>query len=188
MSGPNFRPNVHPASFFLLSFLQVRGRCLVCADGATSRLATKLGYCTEAPEGVCTRAFVKGGTHNTNFDGVCFYPRESLPGYAAIFKHPNDELNFCYYLIPTGKNGQCGGVKESDLARLHNEALTKDPFISKALGDKFEIERMRAASLRLGGQVRLSICCFVLLFSLHDLTMNLFIGFFPYFLQFFQDF
>ncbi|KXZ48066.1 hypothetical protein GPECTOR_30g161 [Gonium pectorale] len=47
----------------------VKGRTLVCADGATSRLATKLGYCTEAPKGVCTRAFIEGGTHNTNFDG-----------------------------------------------------------------------------------------------------------------------
>lgn len=28
--------------------------------------------------------------------GVCFYQRESLPGYSAIFKHPNEELNFCY--------------------------------------------------------------------------------------------
>lgn len=83
----------------------VRARVLVCADGATSRLATKLGYCTEPPKGVCSRAFVEGGTHNTNFDGVCFYPRWSLPGYAAIFRHPNDELNYCYYLIPCGKVG-----------------------------------------------------------------------------------
>ncbi len=43
--------------------------------------------------------------------GVCFYQRESLPGYSAIFKHPNEELNFCYYLIPCGdKPGQCGNV------------------------------------------------------------------------------
>jgi len=61
----------------------VKGRQLVVADGATSKLATKLGYCTEPPRGVCTRAFVEGGTHNTNFDGVCFYPKWSLPGYAA---------------------------------------------------------------------------------------------------------
>ena len=33
--------------------------------------------------------------------------------YAAIFKHAKDELGFCYYLIPCGKddkNGQCGNV------------------------------------------------------------------------------
>ena len=45
--------------------------------------------------------------------GVCFYQRESLPGYSAIFRHPNDELNFCYYLIPCGKDGMCGDVKAS---------------------------------------------------------------------------
>ncbi len=45
-----------------------------------------MGYCTEAPKGVCSRAFVEKGTHNTNFDGVCFYPKWSLPGYAAIFR------------------------------------------------------------------------------------------------------
>lgn len=186
---------------------------LVCADGATSRLATKLGYCTEPAKGVCSRAFVEGGTHNVNYDGVCFYPRWSLPGYAAIFRHPNDELNYCYYLIPCGKDGMCGDVKvrqcsawtagnlpcwpmlpaghscadgylaclvrlspiavacnappallahrvpaapcppqESDLPRLHNEAMKRDPFISQSLGPDFKIERMRAASLRLGGQ------------------------------------
>jgi len=54
---------------------------------------------------------VEGATHNTNFDGVCFYPKWSLPGYAAIFRHPNDELNYCYYLIPCGKEGWCGDVK-----------------------------------------------------------------------------
>eukprot|EP00878_Enallax_costatus_P002001 GHUV01002165.1.p1 GENE.GHUV01002165.1~~GHUV01002165.1.p1 ORF type:complete len:505 (+),score=139.44 GHUV01002165.1:44-1516(+) len=130
----------------------VKGRVLVCADGATSQLATKLGYCTEAPRGVCSRAFVEGGTHNAKFDGVCFYPKWSLPGYAALFKHPNDELNYCYYLIPCGKEGYCGDVKESDLARLHNDAIQKDPFISAALGPNAKLERMRAASLRLGSQ------------------------------------
>jgi 2-polyprenyl-6-methoxyphenol hydroxylase-like FAD-dependent oxidoreductase len=63
----------------------VKARLLVCADGATSPLATKLGYCTEAPKGICSRAFITGN-HHTNFDGVCFYQRESLPGYSAIFR------------------------------------------------------------------------------------------------------
>ena len=44
---------------------------------------------------------------------MCFYQRESLPGYSAIFRHPNDELNYCYYLIPCGKDGMCGDVKAS---------------------------------------------------------------------------
>lgn len=73
----------------------------------------------------------------------------------AIFRHPNDELNFCYYLIPCGLNkskGQCGVVDEADLARLHAEAVARDPFISAALGPNAKLERMRAASLRMGGQ------------------------------------
>lgn len=131
---------------------------LVIADGATSKLAMQMGYCTEPPKGVCSRAFIEGGTHNVDFDGaslpsvtslfsanyarppvwalntqcskvlrpsfgkpqtflciagVCFYQRESLPGYSAIFRHPNDELNFCYYLIPCGKDGMCGDVSVS---------------------------------------------------------------------------
>jgi geranylgeranyl reductase family protein len=134
---------------------QVTARLLVCADGATSPLATKLGYCTEAPRGICSRAFVEGGSHNCNYDGVCFYQRESLPGYSAIFRHPNNELNFCYYLIPTpgvGGADQCGMVKESDLARLHNDAIKNDPYISRSLGPNPKIERMKAASLRLGCQ------------------------------------
>ncbi|KAL6749979.1 hypothetical protein V8C86DRAFT_2824776 [Haematococcus lacustris] len=135
---------------------KVQGRVLIIADGATSKLATKLGYCTQPPKGVCSRAFVEGGTHNTNFDGVCFYPKWSLPGYAAIFRHPNDELNYCYYLIPCGKDGYCGDVKESDLARLHNDAIKNDPFISNALGPNAKLERMRVASLRVGGQGLLS--------------------------------
>jgi flavin-dependent dehydrogenase len=65
---------------------KVVARVLVIADGATSKLATKLGYCTEVAKGISSRAFVEGGTHNTNFDGVCFYPKWSLPGYAAIFR------------------------------------------------------------------------------------------------------
>eukprot|EP00048_Salpingoeca_helianthica_P025060 m.37431 g.37431 ORF g.37431 m.37431 type:complete len:489 (+) comp9810_c1_seq1:3987-5453(+) len=130
---------------------QVQARLLVCADGATSSLATKLGYCTEAPRGVCSRAYVEGGTHRADFDGVCFYQRESLPGYSAIFRHPNDELNYCYYLIPT-HGDRCGNVGEDDLRRLHEDAITKDPFISAALGPGAKIERMKAASLRLGGQ------------------------------------
>jgi flavin-dependent dehydrogenase len=65
--------------------------------------------------------------------------------------HPNNELNYCYYLIPT-HDDYCGQVKESDLPRLHNDALTKDPFISRAIGPDAVIERMKAAPLRLGGQ------------------------------------
>ncbi len=45
-----------------------------------------------------------------------------------------------------------GSLQESDLARLHNDAIKNDPFISAALGPTAKIERMKAASLRLGSQ------------------------------------
>ena len=60
------------------------------------------------------------------------------PGYAALFKHPNDELNYCVYLIPGNPK-----VVPEDLPKWHDQLL-KDPFVSKALGDKFKIERMKA--------------------------------------------
>ena len=67
--------------------------------------------------------------------GVCFYQRESLPGYSAIFRHPNDELNYCYYLIPCGKDGMCGDVKvrmsPHSLATSH-DATSVDMLISVA--------------------------------------------------------
>ena len=44
------------------------------------------------------------------------------------------------------------GLQESDLKRLHEGAIKNDPYIAKALGPNAEIERMKAASLRLGGQ------------------------------------
>ena len=60
----------HPARICKLQGESVRARVLLCADGATSKLASHMGYCTEPPRGVCSRAFVEGGTHNTDFDGA----------------------------------------------------------------------------------------------------------------------
>ena len=135
------------------SGVAIKGRVLVCADGSTSALATQLGYCTAPPQGISSRAYISN--NNTEFDGACFYPRWSLPGYAAIFRHADGDLGYCYYLIPCGKNaanGQMGHVTADDLKRLHEEGITKDPFISRAMGPNPRCQRMRAASLRLGGQ------------------------------------
>ena len=38
------------------------------------------------------------------------------------------------------------------MARLHNDAIQNDPFVSRALGPAPDIERMKASSLRIGGQ------------------------------------
>nr|KAG5713130.1 hypothetical protein BaRGS_007657 [Batillaria attramentaria] len=124
-----------------------KSRVLVCADGAPSRLATQLGIVTRPPDSTCSRAFVEGGTHCFDADGVVFYNKELLPGYCALFRHPNDELNFCCYIIPGNPR-----VKSEELADWHKFILEKDPSIVKALGDNYKIERMKAASLRLGGE------------------------------------
>lgn len=67
-----------------------------------------------------------------------WYLGRLLPGYAALFKHPNDELNYCCYLIPGNPL-----VTNDDLAYWHEYLIKEDPNVSKALGNKFKIERMR---------------------------------------------
>jgi len=100
----------------------------------------------EPPNGVCSRAFVEGGTHKFDADGVVFYDTDLLPGYAAIFRHPNDELNYCCYLIPGNPK-----VTNDTLNFWHHELMKKQPYLQKALGNDYKIERMKAAALRLGG-------------------------------------
>ena len=39
-----------------------------------------------------------------------------------------------------------------DLKRLHEDAIKHDPFISRAMGPNPKVDRMRAGSLRVGGQ------------------------------------
>ena len=68
-------------------------------------------------------------------------------GYAALFRHQGDELNYCVYIIPG--NPKC--TPES-LAHWHDHLAKEDPNISRALGNNFKMERMKAASLRLGGE------------------------------------
>jgi len=124
-----------------------KARILVCADGAPSKLGTQLGYIKGPPTGTCSRAFVEGGTHKFKADGVVFYNPGLLPGYAALFRHPNDELNYCCYIIPGNPK-----VTNDDLSYWHEYLITKDANVSRALGKNFKIERMKGGSLRLGGE------------------------------------
>lgn len=124
-----------------------KARVLVCADGAPSRLGTQLGLITRPPDSTCSRAYVEGRTHKFKADGVVFYNKEMLPGYSALFRHPNDELNYCVYIIPGNPK-----VTPDDLKYWHEYLQTNDPNISRALGGEAKIERMNAASLRLGGE------------------------------------
>eukprot|EP01113_Clastostelium_recurvatum_P041622 TRINITY_DN663_c0_g1_i2.p1 TRINITY_DN663_c0_g1~~TRINITY_DN663_c0_g1_i2.p1 ORF type:complete len:505 (-),score=131.11 TRINITY_DN663_c0_g1_i2:89-1603(-) len=119
-------------------------RVLVCADGSPSKLARQLGLVHTEPNGVCSRQYIQNNTH-FKYDGVVFYPRSLLPGYCAIIREARGELNYLTYIIPGGP------AKDEDLNRLHHEYMESDPFISKALGPNPQAERMKAASLRLGG-------------------------------------
>jgi len=119
-------------------------RLLVCADGSPSALARKLKIVEGEPQGMCSRAYVKDNTL-FNCDGLIFYPKRLLPGYCAIIREAGNELNFCTYIIPGGP------AKNEDLPRLHDEIMKSNPYVSKLLGPEPNIEKMKAATLRLGG-------------------------------------
>lgn len=120
-------------------------RTLVLADGAQSKLARALGIVKDGPGAICSRAFIDGGTHGFETDGICYMERDLLPGYAAIFRHPNDELNFCTYIIPGGK------AVPSDLKARHHGLLENNATLRRHLGTGYRIEPMKGAWLRLGG-------------------------------------
>ena len=68
-------------------------------------------------------------------------------GYAALFKHPGNEVNYCCYIIPGNPK-----VTNDDLSYWHHYLLSDDPNVSRAVGKKAEMERMRAGPLRFGGE------------------------------------
>lgn len=123
-----------------------RARILIAADGATSQVARSLGVLTTPPQGIATRQYVEGGTHNFKSGGVLLYPKAILPGYIALFRHYNDDIDVGCYAIPGG------AVEPERLVDLYENELKHDPFLRRALGPhaKFK-ERVRVASLRLGG-------------------------------------
>ncbi len=125
----------------------VHARALVAADGALSRLTEVLGMPTPPPDGICSRAYVKAGTHAFDADGVCFYRLDMVPGYAALFREADGDVSFCCYIIPGGAKGI------DDLRELHDRFL-REPHIAAALGPRAVIDKMRAAPLRLGGRRR----------------------------------
>ena len=126
---------------------QFRCRLLLAADGATSRLARSLGVVTSAPNAAAARQYVKGGTHNFQAGGVLLFPEYILPGYVALFRHYNDDIDLGAYIIPGG----AAGVEEA--ASIYEAQILKDPFIQRVLGPTVEfLEPVRTASLRMGGE------------------------------------
>jgi flavin-dependent dehydrogenase len=126
-----------------------RGRMLIAADGANSRLARSLGVVATPPQAVASRQYIRGGTHNFKSGGVLFYPSYILPGYVALFRHYNDDLDVGAYVIPGG------ALRNDRLARLYENELRHDPFLRRALGPRAEpLEPVRIAPIRLGGEAR----------------------------------
>ncbi|MBL8953626.1 MAG: NAD(P)/FAD-dependent oxidoreductase [Myxococcaceae bacterium] len=123
-------------------------KVLVAADGAHSHVLQTLGVHVPPPDGICSRAYVKAGTHNFQADGVAFYTTDLIPGYCAIFKEADGDVNFCTYIIPGGK------AKNEDLREIHERLLREHPLISKAMGPNAEIAKMQGAPLRLGAHVK----------------------------------
>ena len=128
---------------------EVRSRLLVAADGANSRLARLLGVVTTKPDGYASRRYVRGGTHNFRSDGVLFYPEWVLPGYVALFRHFDDDIDVGCYVIQ-------GGTMTGDrLAKVYDEEIARDPFLARTLGPQAVYrEPARIAPLRTGGVPR----------------------------------
>jgi geranylgeranyl reductase family protein len=123
------------------------GRCLITADGAKSKIARALGVVTTGANSVASRQYIKGGTHNFTSDGVLLYPPYVLPGYVALFRHSNDDIDLGCYLLPGGR------VPPAQLKSLLETEVAKDPYVREVLGDRAEpLERAGLAPLRLGGE------------------------------------
>lgn len=126
-----------------------RAPVLVAADGATSRIARKLGIVEGAAQATASRRYVAAGTHRFRADGVLLYPTYVLPGYVALFRHHDDVLDVGSYLIPGG------AADPAALRRLYAERIEHDPFVRAALGPRAEfLEPLRIGPLRLGGVTR----------------------------------
>jgi len=122
-----------------------RAKVVVIADGALSRLATALGIVKDGPDGICSRSYIQAGTHNVDADGVMIYTSRLMPGYAALFKEANGEVNYCCYIIPGGR------CSLEDLHEMHHSLLEAHPYVKEQVGPRAVMEKMRGAPLRLGG-------------------------------------
>ena len=126
------------------------GRCLIAADGAKSKIARSLGVVTTGANSVASRQYIKGGTHNFTSDGVLLYPPYVLPGYVALFRHSNDDIDLGCYLLPGGT-----GATWLNSSRCSSTEVAKDPYVREVLGDHAEpLERAGLSPLRLGGEPR----------------------------------
>ncbi|NNE17686.1 MAG: geranylgeranyl reductase family protein [Myxococcales bacterium] len=123
------------------------GRCLIAADGAKSKIARSLGVVTTGANSVASRQYIKGGTHRFSSDGVLLYPPYVLPGYVALFRHSNGDIDLGCYVLPGGR------VPLTKLKPLLQTEVAADPYVRAALGDHAEpLEPPGLSPLRLGGE------------------------------------
>ncbi len=124
-------------------------RCLIAADGAKSKIARALGVVTTGANSVASRQYIKGGTHCFSSDGVLLYPHYVLPGYVALFRHSNGDIDLGCYLLPGGR------VPLTKLKSLLQTEVASDPYVRAALGEHAEpLEPPGLSPLRLGGEPR----------------------------------
>ena len=130
---------------------ELGAKCLIAADGAKSKIARSLGLVTTGATSAASRQYIKGGTHNFKSDGVLMYPPYVIPGYVALFRHSNGDIDLGCYLLPGGK------VAPTGLKSLLHTEVARDPFVREVLGDHAEpLERPGISPLRLGGEPRSS--------------------------------
>ena len=123
-----------------------RSKLLIAADGAASQLSRSLGIVSGAPDAMASRQYIKGGTHNFKSGGVLFYPDYAIPGYVAIFRHYNDDIDVGVYLLEEG------ATKPEDILQVSIDSVARDPFMQRIIGkDAVALERPRVASIRTGG-------------------------------------
>ena len=128
---------------------ELLGRCLIAADGAKSKIARGLGVVTTSANSVASRQYIRGGTHRFASDGVLLYPPYALPGYVALFRHSNGDIDLGCYLLPGGR------VPTTQLKQLLQTEVDRDPYVREVLGDRAEpLERAGISPLRLGGEPR----------------------------------
>ena len=64
-----------------------------------------------------------------DIDGMAFYRNDLLPGYAAIFREADGDLNFCCYIMPGGPSGP------DDLREMHDWFLRDHPVAADFVAD-----------------------------------------------------
>ena len=89
----------------------------------------------------CILCLVQYGRFDSRHIDVLWFALTSsfCTGYSCLFRHANDEANFCIYLIP----GNPDATAET-LAYWHEKMMKEDPNISRALGNNIKTERMKA--------------------------------------------